>query len=63
LKVNSASCWFFLLYEYITMYGQQNIKLLGFIALLADKTCSVWICFETLCLCKTEKTILIFLQQ
>jgi hypothetical protein len=25
LKVNSASCWF-LLYGYITMYGQQNIK-------------------------------------
>jgi hypothetical protein len=25
LKVNSASCWF-LLYEYITMHGQQNIK-------------------------------------
>ena len=25
LKVNSASCWF-LLYGYITMHGQQNIK-------------------------------------
>jgi uncharacterized protein YjiS (DUF1127 family) len=25
LKVNSASCWF-LLYGFITMHGQQNIK-------------------------------------
>jgi hypothetical protein len=25
LKVSSASCWF-LLYGYVTMYGQQNIK-------------------------------------
>jgi hypothetical protein len=26
LKVNSPSCWF-LLYGYITIHGQQNIKL------------------------------------
>jgi len=25
MKVNSASCWFFL-YGYITMHGQQNVK-------------------------------------
>jgi hypothetical protein len=27
LKVNTASCWF-ILYGYMTMHGQQNMKLL-----------------------------------